>query len=139
MKAHLSALLVLFSLSSITFAQDCNDVKGVWQDEKGVSISIEKLEDGFFSGYLQLSPNIDTFKYQIAGVVNKKKSDESNDSAIAFSVNWAFLGSVSSYAGVCESQNNSAVMKLLVHQVKASAHAKNERISTDFTSFHAKK
>jgi hypothetical protein len=135
MKLKYLGLVLACCFTHVSYAADCSKLVGLWQDENGTSIHIEKVDGGFFSGFLQLSPEIDTFKYRLSGVLNRKADSESTDQAIAFSVNWSFLGSVSSFAGVCEQSSYSSAMKLLTHQVNVSAHAKNERVTTNFSIF----
>lgn len=136
----LYALGLLLPLTAATAdTADCKNPQGVWRTESGSTLHLKSVEEsGRMSGFFQLSPDVDSTKYDLIGWFTPDNAEDDNGviSPISVSVHWKALGSITSWVGTCDETSGEPKIKLIGHQVKLHARAPNERITTQMDFFH---
>lgn len=126
-------LLLLQLNLNIAIAQDCNDLKGEWVNELGSVLVINDISDDHqIIGEYRSSTGVDGEVFPLLGWVN---NTEGQVVSIAFSVRWEGYGSITSWTGSCDSDEEGPRMKVLWHLARPDQEFEWERVIVNSSVF----
>ena len=141
---NLLLFTALFSggLTTAVSAQDCQDMKGVWQTQSGALLTINRINSstGHMEGTFK-SPStlFNDGPHTISGFITKALTDPASPaspqtSTIAFSVKWPSESS-SSWTGYCQIKSGVPTITSLWHWVMPNPDKPIEHFRSGYTVF----
>ena len=136
--------LVFGSLLLLSFAAVSQSIEGSWQNELGSIFDIDSIStEGFIFGKYKSSSGVDGRIFPLQGWVNhvdkgnvdNGKSEDDFSIAISFTVRWDGYGSITSWSGYYDKDENGPFIKTLWHLVRPSEEEPWERIITNSSTF----
>lgn len=128
-------ILVSISLMNLDLiAQGWESIPGAWQNELGSVLVIDSINsDHQIMGKYKSSTGVDGQVFPLLGWINEEK--ESGRISIAFSVRWDGYGSITSWTGYFDADEQGTFMKTLWHLVRPQSDLPWERIITNASIF----
>ena len=126
-------------IASLGLAHDCSNLAGTWKSEAGTTLNIDSvnLETGTLNGTFKSPDNLfSDGPFPVNGIFGaaSEPSESSQGTTITFNVKWPG-GSVSSWTGICLSEQTGSRMNLLWQQASPTASKPIFHINSGSTSF----
>ncbi|MDX1407542.1 MAG: avidin/streptavidin family protein [Saprospiraceae bacterium] len=116
-------------------AQSCTDLVGTWQNELGSHLVITGITaDHRLEGEYRSASGVDGATFSLVGWINRPTTSD-QALAIAFSVRWEGYGSITSWTGSCDVDENGPRISTLWHLVRPETTHPWERIITNNSTF----
>ncbi|MDX1478316.1 MAG: avidin/streptavidin family protein [Saprospiraceae bacterium] len=133
----LACCLLIWSICAWpTHAQSCSDLQGIWENELGSRLVIAQVTtDHQLQGEYRSSSGVDGQTFPLIGWVNNRGPDAKGPVTISFSVRWEGYGSLTSWTGTCETDEDGASIKTLWHLVRPGPEFAWERIIANSSTF----
>ena len=107
---------------------------GAWQNELGSILIIDSLSaDDVIYGEYRSSSGVDGRIFSLQGWANQKEPEISM--AISFTVHWGDYGSITSWTGFLDEDDDGPYIKTLWHLVRPNETELWERIITNSSTF----
>jgi len=107
---------------------------GSWQNELGSVLQIDSIsQEGRLYGVYKSSSGVDGRIFQMEGWVNSQPDIPTI--TISFTVRWAGYGSITSWAGYFDTDEDGTYMKTMWHLVRPNTTEPWERIITNSSTF----
>ena len=132
-KALFIMLILIFQGYPI-FSQANSSLIGSWQNELGSVLVIDSIKkDHQIMGIYKSSTGVDGRIFPLQGWINR--DDQSGRMAIAFTVRWEGYGSITSWTGYLDTDEEGTYIKTLWHLVRPQPELPWERIITNSSLF----
>ena len=139
LRDKLKLFLVVIGLFIGSLPAHSQDIKGSWQNELGSIFVIDSISsDGFIFGKYKSSSGVDGRIFPLQGWVNNLDNANKNEKhsiAVAFTVRWDGYGSITSWSGYYDEDQNGPFIKTLWHLVRPNEKEAWERIITNSSTF----
>ena len=130
----LSSCLVVLCGSAKT--QDCSSLEGIWQNELGSALVIDKIaKDGKILGEYRSSTGVDGKVFPLVGWVNNYGESSKGVPSLSFSVRWEGYESITSWTGSCDADSEGPRIKTLWNLVRPEQEFEWERIISNSSTF----
>jgi hypothetical protein len=131
----LGLLMVLMVIPGI--GQDCQHLEGLWSNDLESVLVIDSITADFqLLGEYRSSTGVDGRVFPLQGWVNQSLNDEDDGvMAIAFSVRWEGYGSITSWTGYCDFDEEGTFIKTLWHLIRPGEDIPWERVLSNSSTF----
>ena len=124
--------LYLLVLCHFTPEDNCQPI-GYWQNELGSVVVIEDIKDHSIIGEYRSAVGVDGQIFPLIGMINQKENDPSL--AISFTVQWKEYGSITSWSGFLDEDEEGCYIKTLWHLTRPGEAEQWERIIANSSTF----
>ncbi|PTX58555.1 avidin family protein [Kordia periserrulae] len=149
---NLSVLILLFSISAwgqeTNTKPTCENPIGAWKNDSGSTLAIDTLDTatGKITGTYTSPSGGGSSSYPLIGWVNDaivdsedlcKTCKTNNAKVISFTVRWGSIGSITSWTGKCQkNENGDPVIKTLWNLVRPNTNYDWDHILTGSDNFY---
>ncbi len=124
-------VMVMIAAGHLCVAQSCDSLMGAYINQDSSIVHIKVDDGGFLKGSYQSNASDDTILYPLYGVVNR----HSDLTTLSFHVSWDAFGSITSWTGYCEDDENEIKLTLMWHLVRPYVKYDWERMVTNKSVF----
>ena len=124
-------LLLCFGLKSIAVAQSCDSLIGRWINQDSSILHIDLETNGMIKGHYQSNASNDSMRYPLHGLVNRSEDLPT----VSFTVSWGDYGSITSWTGYCQEEENKPTITTMWHLVRPYVEQDWERMLTNKSTF----
>lgn len=127
---YIFIVLSFFFVFNLSLAQNCNDLRGKWQNQNGSILHITEV-----SGQSQLSGNYlshegtDAVAFPLVGWIQSKNERR----PISFTVHWKENKTLTAWTGYCDASDTT--IYTLWHHINPETEFEYERWSTQASEF----